>query len=219
MSDDGLSFDGIARLSGEDWRWDGERIPEPPPANALDPQRKWYAAVLCLRSKARLRQGMGEDALTDAVEAARIAMYLPDAWDAIATAALAIEDKRTATIALAELWYRTSAGDSSGGDYDAARGGMGMPQALKDRRREQGFMRDELSGGIKKASDVIVLEELQRMMRGSGGRTAQAAVAGEGVVVSTGTGATLLPLSPMLPPTLTHALTQQQGAMRFRTRA
>ena len=67
-----------------------------------------YARVLSLRSKARLRQHLAKEAMEDAVEAARWCMYLPDVWDAIATAALELGDKRTATIALSELWYLQS---------------------------------------------------------------------------------------------------------------
>jgi len=149
MSDDGLSFDGLARVNGEDWRWDGERIPEVPPAEAYDTYQKWYATVLCLRSKARLRQGMVEEALNDGVDAVRTCMHLPGAWDALAMAALEAGDKRTATIALSELWYMRE--DTNGGMADAAKGGYSMPQELIDKRRQQRFTQEELMSDAKQA--------------------------------------------------------------------
>ena len=150
MSADGLGFEGVARVHGEDVSWQGERIPDPPmearPEN-IDPRQRWYALVLTLRSRARLTLRMKEEALRDAVGAARLCLYLPEAWDAIANAALELGDKRTSVIALSELWWLQP--------KDAA----GMPSTLLDRRREQGRELEKLRSGMDSGISAISLDE------------------------------------------------------------
>ncbi len=135
MAPDGLSFEGRARAGDEVWRWEGERIPDPPPVRGPGSEReRWGARVLVERSRARLRLGQGTEALRDAVSALGLCA-LPEVWDAIATAALEVGDKRTATMALGEQWF--GQGPTS----------VSMPAALANRRREQRLALEGLAGG------------------------------------------------------------------------
>ena len=161
MAADGLSFEGEARSGDKVWRWEGERIPDPMRARAPGSERKrWGARVLLERSRARLRIGQSTEALRDAVCALGLCA-LPEAWEAIATAALEVGDKRTATIALSEHWYSTGSSAASS-----------MPAALANRRREQLHALESMKGG-----GVIMLQALTEGRQGAGAAAASGPVA------------------------------------------
>ena len=135
MSADGLSFEGSARVDGEAMSWSGARIVEPPPEarpENIDPRRRWYALVLILRCQAKLLLSQRDGTMSDAVGAACLCMYLPEAWEAISDVALKDGDKRTAAIALSELWALQPQGSA------------GMPPSLANRRRELGMELEKL---------------------------------------------------------------------------
>lgn len=158
MSSDGLSFKGVANADGDEsdepWEWEGERIRDLPlaarPEN-INPRRRWYALVLILRSQASLLTGNHEEALCDAVGAVCLCMYLPEAWGALSEAALQLGDKRTAVIALSELWWLKPKETA------------GMPPSLAARRRELGLELDKLreaTGGKPASSATLNLDRM-----------------------------------------------------------
>lgn len=69
-----------------------------------------------------------------AVEAVALCRHAPEAWDAVATAALELNDKRTSTIALGELFWSQGAGKE-------------MTPSLALRRREQRLALESMGGG------------------------------------------------------------------------
>jgi len=163
MAADGLSFEGEARSGDKVWRWEGERIPDPMRARAPGSEReRWGARVLVERSRARLRLGQSAEALRDAVCALGLCA-LPEAWEAIATAALEVGDKRTATIALSEHWYSTGSAAASS-----------MPTALANRRREQLLALESMPGG---GGIGIIAASAREGRQGAGAATASGPVA------------------------------------------
>ena len=163
MAADGLSFEGEARSGDKVWRWEGERIPDPMRARAPGSEReRWGARVLVERSRARLRLGQSAEALRDAVCALGLCA-LPEAWEAIATAALEVGDKRTATIALSEHWYSTGTAAASS-----------MPTALANRRREQLLALESMPGG---GGIGIIAASAREGRQGAGAATASGPVA------------------------------------------
>ena len=163
MAADGLSFEGEARSGDKVWRWEGERLPDPMRARAPGSEReRWGARVLVERSRARLRLGQSTEALRDAVCALGLCA-LPEAWEAIATAALEVGDKRTATIALSEHWYSTGSAAASS-----------MPTALANRRREQLLALESMPGG---GGIGIIAASAREGRQGAGAATASGPVA------------------------------------------
>merc|ERR1719291_377708 len=94
MSSDGLRFEGGARTAGrkpsEAYAWSGVRVAPPLLASAGTPEERWHAAALSLRARALLALGRDTEALDDAAAAARRCPCLPDAWEALSDAALAL---------------------------------------------------------------------------------------------------------------------------------
>ena len=96
---------------------------------------RWYASALSLRSKAQQRINRNEEALEDGLHAVRFCRWLPEAWEALADAALAAGDKRTAALALSELLYLQPPKAPS------------LPLELANKRRTQYFMLDSIRRG------------------------------------------------------------------------
>ena len=112
MSADGLYFCGRAVCDGQILEWTGERVGPPPEATRAEWEAsraqcldRWYAEVLVMRSGARLRLGDAREATRDAIVALGFCPTMAEAWGALADAALAASDKRTARIALSECLY------------------------------------------------------------------------------------------------------------------
>lgn len=137
ISSDGLSFSGSALCgeSGEKYEWRAERLPEEGMALGGTASQRWQSRVLCLRSRARLVLGRGEDALSDAAFAVRICPWLPLAWEVGSEAAMAMQDKRTAARARQEWLFLQPSGST------------GLPASLAAARRRQRLTMDEIERG------------------------------------------------------------------------
>lgn len=177
MSSDGLSFEGLARVHGEIWTWEGTRIPTPPRVEKLDHKVRWFARVLCLRSQARLLLRDATGAMKDAACAVRLDKKLPEAWDAVSSAAAEMNDKRTSVIALSELWFLQPSGSKNI---------QGMSASLASRRRQQGLELEKLKEGTEAPSDADMRLMLNSVVGSGPAPTAKAAGGAGGVVAPVG---------------------------------
>ena len=138
MSPDGLAFSGSADVGGETWGWSGERLRPEGEEESPSPRLAWAAGALTTRSRACVRLGDAVDAVRAAEEAVALCARLPGAWEALAEARDAADDRRGAAAAYAELLYLEP------------KGAPGLPQPVANRRREQEFtlarLRRELTG-------------------------------------------------------------------------
>ena len=135
LSDDGLSFSGTAHMDGEDIEWTGERIAESNLASQGGSMRRWYAMVYSLRSRSHLRLKKLEEAMWDGIQAVSYCQFLPEAWEALAEAALASKDTRLAALAYTELLYLQPPKQPK------------LPLALQNARREQFYKLEAIRCG------------------------------------------------------------------------
>ena len=173
MSADGLSFEGVARSDGGDgttqFAWSGMRLAPPLLASRGTAEQRWSAAVLALRATQLLQLGRVAQALDDALVAARRCPWLPEAWDALANAALAAGAQVVAAMALEEVLYLqpAEAADQRGRQRWEARSAKSM--ATPNMRRLQQMTLAKLrsgsyaSGGGAK-SPLPLTPEQQRLL-------------------------------------------------------
>lgn len=98
-------------------------------------RERWGALVLALRSRALARVKRSAEALQDAIDGAQLCSRLPEAWEAMADAALDAGDPQTAALAFSELLELQPPNSD------------GLPQSLKNKRREQQFQLDAIRRG------------------------------------------------------------------------
>ena len=151
MSTDGLRFEGVARSDGGDgttqFEWSGVRLAPPLLASRGTADERWSAAVLALRASQLLQLGRVAQALDDALVAARRCPWLPEAWDALANAALAAGAQAVAAMALDEVLYLqpATAADQRGRQRWEARSAKSM--ATPNIRRLQAMTLAKLRSG------------------------------------------------------------------------
>lgn len=144
-------YSGSATFDSEVYEWSGTRLPadeRAPPGNpgelglssAGSPIGRWQATCLATRAAARSRLKRHGEALQDAAAAAVVCPSLPEAWEAMADAALAAGDKRTAALALSEVLYLQPPSTPR------------LPIAVSNRRREQAFELAKIRGTYQRGA-------------------------------------------------------------------
>lgn len=106
MSDDNLRFSGMASTAGQanaNFKWDGERLCNADWQERGTARARWAARALALHSGVCLELRRPDEAYELATHAARVCPWLPEVWEALASAAERCGDGHTAALALAEL--------------------------------------------------------------------------------------------------------------------